>query len=177
MQLYKMRVIPEKLDADRKWVSEYSANVHAVTVEVYNASKPGLLADIRKYPPARKGPMRWKSQIQRIAVMAKLRKEKNLPYKRSGDYARKWQFNLESRSGEDLMTLINVSSHSQFIGGVFTNKPSMTQQPFHQDTGWQISETVRKKWYGTMQTGIKSKVRVVIDETRVRFRKKRKDAF
>jgi hypothetical protein len=173
---YRFRIIPESLDGDRKWVTEYSKSVEEATQAAYRKHKQGLIDEISAYPRKRSGPVRWKSNAQRIAVMAKLRAEGNLPYRRSGQFGRNWSFDLKRMNDEMLMTLVNKSYFAAFVVGEFTRTPSILQQPFHQDTGWLIAEKLRRKWFERIKTDINSSLLDKIGRTRVRYRKKRKDA-
>ncbi len=82
-------------------------------------------------PGKPKYPIRWASDRQRRYVMAMLRKQGKIPYKRSGKLARGWQvlsaFDAKTDGGS--LTVDNPASIAKYVYGP-------EQQPFHQDTGW-----------------------------------------
>lgn len=85
-------------------------------------------------------PLRWKSDKQRKYVMAKLRSEGNLPYRRTGAFAKAWESEIKGNS----ISIANTATEkgtfiAPFIIGSF-------QQPFHSDTGWQKrSEPIERR--------------------------------
>jgi hypothetical protein len=122
-----------------------------------------LMQRLRQQPGKPKYPIRWTSERQRRFVMAKLRRENNLPYRRTGALVNAWDVSVnvqqvsrvEAWRAEVLIFLaklgvgslpttppasviIEVSNPSdveQYVTGV-------NQQGFHQDTGWYYSPTI-----------------------------------
>lgn len=86
-----------------------------------------LLSRLATYPPKPSYPLRWKSAKQRRYVMAKLRRENNLPYQRTGELGRSYGVSLYP-NGE--ISLTTISPYYQYVQGE-------DQQPFHIDTGWE----------------------------------------
>lgn len=72
-------------------------------------------------------PLRWKSARQRRYVMAKLRREDNLPYTRTHAFNKAYDLVMDKDGG---FSLINTSPQFRFIAGD-------DAQPMHLDTGWQ----------------------------------------
>jgi hypothetical protein len=93
-------------------------------------------ARLRKQPGSPNYPLRWKSPKQRRAVMAKLRREGNLPHRRTGRSARAWTIYLTNpNEGAAELIVENRTPHIRFLEGD-------DQQPFHIDTGWLYAPTV-----------------------------------
>ena len=76
-------------------------------------------------------PLDWQSDKQRRYVMAKLRRENNLPYRRTGEHTRAWEFVYKAdANGAGVLTLRNRKKASRFIFGGF--RPGNTfQQRMH----------------------------------------------
>jgi hypothetical protein len=75
-------------------------------------------------------PLRWKSQKQKVAVIIKLKKEGNLPYRRTGQLANAWEGEITDKGVEIANTAKSEGKFiAPFVIGAF-------QQPFHTDTGW-----------------------------------------
>lgn len=100
-------------------------------------------------PPPPSYPLRWKSVRQRRYVMAKLRREDNLPYTRTHRFNKSYDLVM----GDDgVFRLINTSPQFQFIAGD-------NAQPMHLDTGWQqaalyvvpiqndLADVIVQTWY------------------------------
>lgn len=84
-------------------------------------------------------PLRWKSPRQKMAVMAKLKAEGNLPYRRTGQLAKAWEANVKANSIEISNTAQSGGKFiAPFVIGAF-------QQPFHTDTGWTKSSSSIEK--------------------------------
>lgn len=66
-------------------------------------------------------PLLWTSQRQRKFVMAKLRREGNIPYERSHRQAQGWRTVLATLQGDDggVIVVENSNPGSQFIQGEF----------------------------------------------------------
>lgn len=173
---YKYRVISETFDSDKAWIKAHSSIVESAAAASYEKNHSGMLQELGAYPPKRSGYMRWASKAQRIAVMAKLRKEGNLPYRRSYRLRLSWVSELIKKGFESIISITNQSPYSKWVGGDFGRGFTKPQQPFHKDTGWKLFEHIRVKWFTLMRDEIVESVSVKIEDTRVRFRKQRKDA-
>lgn len=88
-----------------------------------------ILADLRDEPNAPNYPLRWKSERQRRYVMAKLRKDNNLPYKRTGKLLAGWRVEFEPDADGGLLVVENDTLYARYVVGD-------DAQPFHLDTGW-----------------------------------------
>lgn len=74
-------------------------------------------------------PLRWKSEKQRRYVMAKLRRENNLPYQRTGRLNAGWDARFEFDEDGGAFVAENDTPYADYVIG-------REQQPFHSQTGW-----------------------------------------
>ena len=108
--------------------------------------------------------IRWTSERQRRAVMRKLRREKNIPYRRSHRYALGWHVTGDYTNG---LTSIAVwhdpypgdggEDVVQFIAGD-------RQQGFHQDTGWPNANEVLQVLSFDVNERIEAGLPIVIEQ-------------
>lgn len=80
-------------------------------------------------------PLRWKSERQRRYVMAKLRREDNLPYERTHALAEGWRHEAEADERGGRLEVANDSDVARFVQGD-------DAQPYHLDTGWEQADDV-----------------------------------
>ena len=83
------------------------------------------------YPGKPSYPLRWRSAAQRQAVMAKLRAENNLPYRRTNRLKKSWDAEKDVQS----ITIYNDAKDpttGEFYADYVIGED---QQPFHADTG------------------------------------------
>jgi hypothetical protein len=73
--------------------------------------------------------IRWTSERQRRYVLAKQRREGNLPYQRSHDYIHGWHVVGDYTEGLSSIRVYHDWEGATFVGGE-------DQQIFHWDTGW-----------------------------------------
>lgn len=121
-----------------------------------------LLHRLRIYPPRPVYPIAWKSEKQRRYVLMMLRRERNLPYQRTGDLARGWRGVVGvTPRGDGIRVLVeNVAQsggkrYARFVGGdigVGTSVRSLERykapiQPFHIRTGWQPFAPLVARYY------------------------------
>ncbi len=92
-----------------------------------------LINILRVYPKGAKHPIQWTSERQRRFVMAKLTREDNLPYQRSGRFGQSWEGKVEWGDLSGSTTITNTSGIGQFMVGD-------RQQGFHKNTGWISAE-------------------------------------
>jgi hypothetical protein len=83
---------------------------------------------IRYQPPAPDYPIKWKSERQRRYVLAKLKRERNLPYKRTGQYARGWEVSITLERGVVSIVAIHEWDGARFVGGE-DQQPFLTKWP------------------------------------------------
>jgi hypothetical protein len=120
-------------------------NQYEMTLEIAYEAKdeiePFALDELSHEPPPAKKPIRWTSDKQRIAVMIKLKKENNLPYRRTHKLAKAWKMYLrEFTEGSFGIVFENPSKIGKFVGGSLAQNPTAAlrfKQGFHDDTGWQ----------------------------------------
>lgn len=94
-----------------------------------------LLADLKVEPGSPVYPIRWKTQKQRRYVMAKLRREGNLPYDRTHKLANNWKVDIYGDGNGGILEARNDTPYLEFVSGIWA-------QPFHLDTGWQSYEKI-----------------------------------
>lgn len=159
-----------------------SERVQAQPVEVLRRIEDIVLPEVQAVvqerlgtaPPLPHYPLRWLSGAQRRAVMAKLRRAKNLPYKRTDRLISHWRVMMTAGTMSVAYELGSHASGRAFKAGLGETKAfrqsggatsiSLTsttpwtpyvqgrqQQPFHRDTGWQNiddvqDEVVRRAW-------------------------------
>jgi hypothetical protein len=94
-----------------------------------------ILTLVGPYPGSPRYPIRWKSERQRRYVMAKLRREGNLPYRRSNRLQQSWEVEAKGLPDGVEITATNTAQDSE---GTFYAQYVVfeDQQPFHADTGW-----------------------------------------
>lgn len=78
-----------------------------------------IIAKLSKEPPPPKRPIDWTSDRQRRFVMAKLRRENNIPYKRTHRQAQGWRVVLEDIQGGDggVISVENSTPYADFVQG------------------------------------------------------------
>jgi hypothetical protein len=108
-----------------------------VYTRAVNRMRPRILARLKINPGSPRYPIRWKSAKQRRYVMAKLRREGNLPYKRTGDLLRAYDVQVVQQSPTNaIFEVINTDPKARFVVGD-------DAQPMHLDSGWvQIADVV-----------------------------------
>lgn len=94
---------------------------------------------LRREPPERQYPadypLEWTSDRQRKYVMAKLRREGNLPYRRSHEFVRQWHVRGDYTNGLTSIVVYHDSDIEQYVTG-------RRRQEFHRITGWPSSGDV-----------------------------------
>lgn len=80
-------------------------------------------------------PIQWTSERQRRFVMAKLRREGNLPYQRTGALVNAWQIDYATDNYDGFLRVYNESDIEQYVTGI-------NQQRFHRNTGWYQSQDI-----------------------------------
>jgi hypothetical protein len=90
-------------------------------------------------PPVWKGKRRWKSDAQRKAVMAKLRKAGNLPYQRTHRLVKSWRIVLTADETGGVFGATNATPYARYVQG-------LDQQPMHLDSGWARIDTTAEAY-------------------------------
>lgn len=90
---------------------------------------------LRQEPPPAKKPIEWTSRKQQRYVIAKLRREGNLPYRRTHRLAHGWHVIGEYDQG---LTAIHLYNDNPVTGYVYggSDDAGYHQQQFHINTGW-----------------------------------------
>lgn len=114
------------LQADTDILSAISSQVARTPKLMNTALKRGLprfkkvskaWKRITAKPPRPKYPLRWKSARQRRFVMAKLRRENNLPYQPTGELLKAYDLLLDTKTDNGVLTLVNKSPIARFVVG------------------------------------------------------------
>jgi hypothetical protein len=74
-----------------------------------------VLVRLQTEPPSAKHPIEWTSEKQRRFVMAKLKRENNLPYNRSGDLVKKWTVVLVTTGDLTEIVAENQSAIGKYV--------------------------------------------------------------
>lgn len=98
-------------------------------------------------------PVKWDSIRQRKKVMAMLREQNNLPYKRTGAYQKGYRIRALKNGHE----LSNPLPHAQYIGG---NARGGRQSSIHQGR-WPLMRDVLDKELARLPSAIVSHMKVV----------------
>lgn len=94
---------------------------------------------LRREPPQRRYPndypLEWASAKQRKYVMAKLRAEGNIPYRRTHKQIRSWHVRADYKNGLSSIVVYSDSDVEEFVTG-------KRRQRYHRITGWRSSADV-----------------------------------
>ena len=101
--------------------------------------RPRILNELRKQPGKPKYPLAWTSERQRRFVMAKLRQEGNLPYRRTGKLLAAYDVEvIDDGQAGGILRVVNPTPSARFVVGD-------NAQRFHLATGWvQVAPVVAK---------------------------------
>ena len=125
------------------------AGLEAVAAEL-ERDKQSLVPGAVRYP------IQWTSDRQRRYVMAMLREQDNLSYKRTGETVNSIHFKYGQGGGSDYVAAETESPYAPFVVGQY-------QQKFHRNTGWKtIPEWMtsqRRKVVGTFKTATDKLIR------------------
>jgi hypothetical protein len=128
------------LEYDKKVFEELVAQVSAAptTMNIYTTTVIRKEVDafvIRKLVtanvPKPSYPLVWKSQKQRRFVMAKLRKEGNLPYRRTRKFQEGWKTNAIRDRSASILTVSNDSNITEFVAGSSADRQPMFPHWYH----------------------------------------------
>lgn len=119
----------------QRWLDNFSDVTLDLGRETFREVQPHLLDELTHIPGSPVYPIRWTSEKQRRFVMAKLRRENNLPYQRTGQLAAGWEvLFVETKDGFDMKTR-HADPVAKFVYGSFDRRRQFKQR-FHSDTGW-----------------------------------------
>ncbi len=76
-------------------------------------------------------PLTWRSPKQRRYVMWKLRKEGNIPFKRTGAFQQAWKTKTVSDKSEAILTVSNDSGITEYVAGSSADRQPMFPQWYH----------------------------------------------
>lgn len=131
------------IDALSAFVAAYPDIVQDTVETVVNRHRPQFLQELRHAPARPKYPIAWTSERQRKAVMAKLRRENNLPYRRTGKLSAGWQIRVIRGDYAATVNVENAVDYAAFVVGKLRPAGDDWQQRFHRNSGWpRASETI-----------------------------------
>jgi len=105
--------------------------------DVFDAERAELLNELAHEPGPVKRPIQWTSEKQRRAVMAKLRKQGNIPYQRTQRLSKSWFIRLDEQRNGFAMTIANSVKYAPYVvGNIRRGSGPDPQQRFHKNTGW-----------------------------------------
>lgn len=126
------------LDAIAEQAQRTPALMNKAMRRVYVRRRRDLLEKLQEEPPPvtpADYPLRWKSERQRRYVMAKLRREGNLPYRRTHAVSQGWEVSIEETDRGLTLYAENTTPHSIFVMGDY-------QQPMFIDIGWNVAAEI-----------------------------------
>lgn len=138
------QVDDDVLKAWRGQMKKTPALMQEAQVRVLRVYGADLLDSLQTYPGKPVYPLRWKSERQRRFVMAKLRRENNLPYRRTGKLAAGWRIVSNTRGDIGEIAALNSVAYARYVQGD-------DAQPFHLDTGWTQAAPVFVEWVPRLQ--------------------------
>mgnify|MGYP000086890235 CR=1 FL=1 len=104
---------------------------------------------LRYTPPKPDYPIRWASERQRRYVMAKLRKENNLPYRRTGALAKGWETSIDLNSGDVTINVENAAPQARYVYGP-DQQPFLNKWPVVEnialDIGAELEDNIIEMW-------------------------------
>ena len=132
------------LDDFENFVQGIDAVNQQILNEVRDEIAPDALQELSVDAPPVARPIQWTSDKQRKFVMAKLKRENNLPYRRTGRLRNAWVVEVRGNA----IVIENPSAISKFVYGSLAQNRSAAlrfQQGFHANTGWQPATDTAKK--------------------------------
>lgn len=113
----------------------FNRTLFGLAQEAATATRP-FVVEALKAPPRVAYPIQWTSEKQRKKVMATLREENNLPYRRTGALeAANRYYAVQTPDGATLI-LENTSPYSKYVYGGASAASAKHQQRMHINSGW-----------------------------------------
>ena len=107
-------------------------------------------------------PLDWASERQKVAVKAKLRRQGNLPYRRTGAYQQGWSIALLRATGYTRFVLSNPVPYAVYVGGgIDPAAPGAHQQPMFRKR-WQQTAPVVQQWANDTIAAVEANFRVLM---------------
>ncbi len=131
----EVRLETDVLDAIRDAAVKAPGLMNTVYKRRVRKLRTRMLTRLRVEPGPPHYPIRWTSDKQRRFVMAKLRRENNLPYQRTHLLVNSYDVVLNSTEAGGILLVTNDDPSARFVVGD-------DQQGFHIDTGWQSTASV-----------------------------------
>lgn len=152
------------LDGLQAFIDQFADMAFEAFEETVNEIEPVMFTELEDEPPKPTYPLRWASDKQRKFVMAKLRRENNLPYRRTGRIRQAWMGKITRDGNSFGYTVSNSAPASVFVyGSLAQNRTAAIrfQQPFHQDTGWQAATDTVSYWQNAIQEDFSSRLQKI----------------
>lgn len=110
------------------------------------ATAQKIIVALAREPGPAKHPVLWESARQRRYVIAKLRREGNLPYRRSHRMAQGWRVVLEELSGDQggFISIQNSARGAEYVSGELQSRQ-------HAATGWPLARLVIRENEAALQ--------------------------
>lgn len=147
-------VLAALADASTRYPGIYNTAVKRNTTRLMNR----MLEELRATPGAPKYPLQWASDKQRRFVMAKLRREGNLPYRRTGALEKSWRADVVLSEGSGTFSVVNDDPSSIYVQGDYA-------QPMHLATGWPQAAPIISKYADQLESILIDTWYTIIDGT------------
>jgi len=104
-------------------------------------------------------PLQWRSPKQRRYVMWKLRKDDNLPFKRTGAFQKAWKTTSVNDRTSSILTVSNDSGITEYVAGSSADRQPMFPQWYHYEDVLLKAEEMATNlaidaWYGILDQGV-----------------------
>jgi hypothetical protein len=132
------------------FMTDFQSEVYRIAGYTADEVQPYLLDELYYYPPPAKHPIQWTSERQRKFVMAKLRRENNIPYSRTYSLRKGWRVGLAQVADGFAFQVQNDAEYTQFVVGSLakdTSRARAYQQQFHRKTGWVLASDTITFWF------------------------------
>lgn len=131
----KSAVVITGMPDTKRMRAVFQRTVFGLAQEAATSTKP-FVVEALKPPPRVAYPIHWASEKQRRYVMAKLREQNNLPYRRTGALeAANRYYAVQSPDGATLI-LENTSLYAKYVYGGASAASARHQQAMHRNSGW-----------------------------------------
>lgn len=146
------------IDNLEDFITVYPELATETAKDTFNAViKPHLLNELHYMPPSVHYPFIWASEKQRKFVMAKLRRDNNLPYRRTGGMVNAWKVDVLIGDGTVIMTASNKSKAARYVTG-------KQQQPGHVASGWPKHKETISFWGQATKEEVKKSLSKLVNQ-------------
>lgn len=150
----KITINSQPIEELAGFVTGFNTVIAEIGQDIANEIEPHVLNELQYYPaPWTGGKRRWTSERQRKFVMAKLRRENNLPYQRTGGLGKSWSVATETVEGTFKVIVQTSADIAKYVVGSLDfrsrNNAMRPMQRMHQDTGWFPAIDTVRYWFDT----------------------------